>query len=547
VVVAQAEGTIVKERAGWLGYGALGLLILGPLLWPGYILTLDMSWTPHLSVRANDDNAKLFYEMIRGLSTLIPSMLLQKLLLCVTFALTGMGAYKLIREQLAYYPAAYLAGLVYVVNPFTYTRLMAGQYLVLLGYALLSWFVWSLWRLLERPSRWRAMAVAGWAVAIGLVSLHAVGMAFLLAVAVSLTWGWGRWRQLGRQAGLLLTVAGTWLIVNSFWLVPALLGRSARVGQITGFGADQFAAYATAPGDVGVLLNTLTLQGFWGDSSGLYKVPSATGILFWLAFGALAVLVMTGLCRAVRQHDRLGLALGAAGLAAWVLAMGQAWGPAAALTHWLVQHVPFYRGYREPQKWLMVLALAYAYLAAFGLSWLLLRLRGWKRELMLGLALAFPLLWAPMMLWGAAGQLRSVDYPASWYELKTRLAAQTEGGKVLMLPWHQYIYLDFARRTVAHPGPAFFGARAVVSDNAELLGTHSDPVRPVDDVVEGHLLATAGYGQDAGARLAPLGFRYVVLLKQADWRDYGWLDQQADLRQVAETIGWKLYEVEATK
>ncbi len=530
----------------WLVFILIGLAILGPLLLPGYVLTLDMKWTPQLHPPQRFDNAWLFYAPLHYLNLIIPSMLIQKILLLGTFVMAGVGAYRLARERAGGWPA-YLAGLVYAVNPFAYTRLMAGQYLVLLGYALLPWLVQALVGWLEKPDLRRAAKFGGWLIAIGLISIHALGLAALLILSITLAWGWGRWRKLSRRLVSLAGVAAGWLVVNAFWLVPVLLGRSPIARDIATFGHDQFTAYATTAGGAGVLLNVLALQGFWTDPLGRYALPSATGWLFWTAFVALMALVGLGIWRAVARRDRLGLGLAAAGLVAWVLAMGVAWSPVAGLTHWLAGAVPFYQGYREPHKWAAVLALVYAYMAALGAAWLREQMRGWTRAAVMIAVLLIPLAWVPMLLWGAAGQLRSAEYPASWHELNQRLNAEPGEFKVLMLPWHQYLTLDFAGRTVANPAPAFFDRPVISSDNPELLGVRPRTRHPENDVIEGRVLSAAYYSQTAGAKLAPLGVHYVVLLKQADWAEYGWLDDQTDLKLAAETSGWKLYRVQEAK
>jgi hypothetical protein len=516
--------TLLKRHHVWLEYGLLALLILGPLLLPGYILTLDMIWTPHTP----------------------GGMLSQKLILLGIFIFAGVGAHKLAQDRVGQWPA-YIAGLLYAVNPFTYTRLMAGQYLFLVVYALLPWFVRALVRVLERPRPRRGIALVVWAWVIGAVSIHAVGFMALLAAVVVGAWSWGRWRAVWRKAGwCLLAVAGAWLVASAYWIVPLVAGHSDAARTIAGVGSDQLAAYASGgggagAGGAGVALNVAALQGFWADSAGRYVLPSSTGALFWTAWAALMMLVLAGGWRAWRRRDRVGLALAAAGLIAWVLAIGVAWAPVGWISRPLINYLPFYRGYREPQKWAAVLALAYAYLAAGGLTALRERLRGTYRDAATVAAALLPFIMVPMLLWGAAGQLRSAQYPASWAGLNQRLGALPPGG-IVMLPWHQYLALDFAGRTVANPAPQYFDRPLITSHDPELLSvvpSQPESSRAVqDDVLAGRYFIT-----DAGTRLAHYGVRYVVLLKQADWHDYDWLNRQTGLKLIAESSGWKLYEV----
>jgi hypothetical protein len=529
---APTAGTVMKRV--WLVFAVLAGVIMGPLWRPGYILTLDMAWPEHIPWRPELTNLFPLHAILYGLNQFLPSMVLQKAILAGCFLMAGVGAFRLARGQTSQL-AAYAAGLIYVVNPFTYTRLMMGQWLVLLGYAILPWLVRSLVTLLERPGFWSSCRLSGWLVLLGLISIHDVGLAAVLIVAVTLAWSWGHWRRLGVIARWLGLVAVVWTAAESFWFIPLLMGRSAMAQDIAGFGADQLHAYAPSGGTVGVPLNVLALQGAWTDRFGRYTLPSDTGWLFWLAFAGLMVLVGLGLVMARRRSDRLAWGLAAAGLVGWVLATGLA-------TTALANSLPLFRGYRDPQKWAALLALADAYLVAQGLEWWRQKRPDWMRE-GAGLAVLLTLAWTPLLLWGAAGQLQSVPYPASWAEAAHRLDTVPGQFKVLLLPWHQYLYLDFVQRVVAWPGGAFGHHQAITSDNPELPGVWPRSSQPDNDAIERHVLAMAYSGQTAGAQLSALGIRYVVLLKQADWADYDWLQHQDRLKLVGETTDWQLYQV----
>ena len=52
------------------------------------------------------------------------------------------------------------AGIFYMINPFTYDRLMAGQYNVLFGYALLPWFAGALLKFLREPDWKKSFALS---------------------------------------------------------------------------------------------------------------------------------------------------------------------------------------------------------------------------------------------------------------------------------------------------------------------------------------------------------------------------------------------------
>ena len=125
-------------------YALLALAILLPLLDRGYILTLDMVFTPHFAVPHFSDPHFLFLSLLHVLNFLLPSDIIQKLVLLTIFASAGAGMHyfmaslRSIRiDSHSWDWACYFAGILYVCNPFVYSRFMSGQYLVLLAYALL--------------------------------------------------------------------------------------------------------------------------------------------------------------------------------------------------------------------------------------------------------------------------------------------------------------------------------------------------------------------------------------------------------------------------
>ncbi|HEY6736660.1 MAG TPA: hypothetical protein VI322_02995 [Candidatus Saccharimonadia bacterium] len=533
-----------SRRQSWIEpayYLLVGGLVMGPLLRSGYILTFDMAWTQHLAAPAVGNASSTLVEWaLHALSLVVPSLLIQKLLLWGLLLLAGWGMHRLVKLRWSG-PAAYLAGTFAMFNPWLYTRFMAGQYLVLAGFALLPWLLAAVWRVLEAPARRQVLALIGWSVALGWLSIHAIGLALLAGLVMVLLHG-----RVTRRAWLALGLAaGAWLVVNLFWLGPLVAGVSAQAREIASFNLAQAEAFRTAnlPG-LPAPLATALLEGFWADPVGRYVLPSSSGWLFGLAAAVWGALVITGAVVAIRRRDRLGLALIVIGIISWWLAVGLAWGPSAGTSRWLIEHLPFYRGYREPQKWAALLAISYAGLAALGLD-------AWRRRwpwadtqpLELGLRLV-PLALVPMALWGMGGQLRSVDYPRSWYQLNQRLLYR---GPVLILPWHQYMYLDFAGRVVANPAPNFFTTRTVTSANPEMPGVpNSAAAGSLAQRLEDDVLAYRGLTTDAGRRISRLGINYVAVLKQADWAaDAAWLSTQAGLTLVEETGGWQLWRVEA--
>lgn len=435
-----------------------------------------------------------------------------------------------------------LAGFAYLFNPFFYTRFVMGQYLVLLGYALLPWAVAALYKFLQAPGWPKAWRLALWAAAIGLTSIHTIGFLALIALVMVAVHGKADIKAKLKWGSLALLIAA---LLNINWLLPAITGSSSTAQNIASFTPSQLEAFATQPTVAdSVPLSAALLTGFWSDPLDRYVLPSATPI-FYVGAAIIAVLVGFGLWRVFKQKDKLGMSLAISGFIAWLLGMGIAWGGSAWLTRLLIDIVPFYSGYREPQKWLMVLALAYAYLAAVGLTYLVQRYAPYKRAI-ITVAFIAPFLFAPSLLWGAGGQLKAVQYPAGWASANQTLQAQgaTKDTKVLVLPWHMYLPLGFVGRTVANPAPNYFPYDMITGNNPEIRGVGNSDETPLTLYINNRLVPlTSEHEANVGERLAEYDVEYVMLLKEADWRSYGWLDDAQGLRAVGDNDSIKIYRV----
>jgi len=523
-------------------YVGLALLVLGPLLKSGYVLTLDMVFTPHIRLTDGNNSSYLFHLFLYICNFVVSSQIIEKLLLLAILVAAGVGAHRLVGlgEKRVLW-GAYFAGVLYMVNPFTYSRLMGGQYLVLAGYALLPWFALALHCFSKRPGWGASLKLALWGTAISILSIHMVFFMGLLAVVlVAVAYARHNQRRYLKdwlKFGLIAVVIA--VVASSYWLAPLVLGHSAEAHTIASFTSYDTYAFRTDAGKLSLPWNVLALSGFWGDRQSRY-------VLSWDQLGAwpvvmiaIGVLVLGGAIWSWRRQDHVGISLTIAGVLAAVLALGTAWGPVAPLNNWLIAHVPFFKGYREPEKFVALVVLAYAYLGGQTVNWLQRRVSV-PRFAVIPLVL-LPLLTAPTMLWAAGGQLRAVDYPSDWYAVNQRLDADHSHFKSLFLPWHLYLEFPFVGRVIANPAPRFFDTPVVAGDNAEVAP--GEPQSARTRFVLDQLAPKGEQGQDVSGLLREQGYKYVIVAKTADYRRYDWLKTQTHIKELQDGPTLELFEV----
>ncbi len=162
--------------------------------------------------------------------------------------------------------------------------------------------------------------------------------------------------------------------------------------------------------------------------------------------------------------------------------------------------------------------------------------------------LAILLLLAPMaytapLFAGFSGQVDSTTYPDSWDAANDHVESADASGRLLFLPWHQYLSLSFTERRVANPAPLFFERPVVAGENIEVGGIEtraSDPTHVrVRDALE-HRTDPA-----FGDELAAVGIEYVVLAHEADYRRYAYLAEHEDFTVVFAGDDLTLYRNQA--
>jgi hypothetical protein len=527
--------------AGW--FCLLAVLIAGPLLGGGYLLLLDYPSGPHfpdfsvfpLPSSGDVGNGVPLYALHTALRELVTT-LPDKLYLVAPVILGGIGVYCLVRRRLAVSAlAAVYGGTLFVVNPFTYDRYLAGHLSFLLGYSLLPWALGPLFDLVRTSSR-RAAVLAGiWIVVLGAISLHVAGMYVLLVLVAALV----TWSRLGLVLGVVAVLVGA--LASAYWVLPAAFSRPGP-----DVGAADLTVYETRPRGFPALPTLLGMNGFWRDEfiSGPERHPG----LYLLLVPILGLAVL-GAVKLVARHDlgRFAIALSLAAVAGLLLAAGSSFPGTAEAFRWFYAHLPLFGAYREPQKFLAFVLLGYAILGAAGLETIVRSTTRRIRTLSLLAAAAattIALGYGYPIFWGFAGQVHLSRYPSEWSAANRIMATRGEG-RLLVFPWHLYAVWSFSDgRIVANPAPSFFSREVLAGDEAGFKSVAPQSPDPFSRYIA-DLVAHRAKVRALGHLVAPLGVRFVAWMREADWWQYQFLSGQPDLEPVYRGDGIVLFENQA--
>ena len=481
-----------RDGIAWLMGGLLGALSLGQSLRPGSILHLDFVLLPHAPVPAGVWG--LGTELPRRTPLLLPlawldpllgSTLVGKLLVVVCVAAMFVGAGRLVPQPCGW--SRHIAGLLYAASPFTMTRLAVGHLFVLAAMAVLPWVVVTLLDPLRDSRRLFRSALA-----MGLTGSFG-GLLVGLFVVAGLV---GRPEPLSRK----LRALGIAVVAQLPWLLPGLVVY-AQGTRIAGSGA-----FPTDLGGVGGPLRLLVGHGFWQRG---FQVGGASGVLVPVLGLVLLALALIGQRRLHGDVRRLGP------VAAFVLLLTfcSGFAPMEGVYSWLVS-LPGGLAVREGQRILVPFVLWLAVSVAAGAAGSLREAVGRAELPRVAAVVAAALLVAPGV-WGAGGQLQSVDLPSGWEEARRHRAGQRRAG-----PRAPMVRVRRARggrrsnRPEPSPDLARWGRPHLVGPEVA-RGGGERAARPVE-ALAGDLVAKNLRGESIGTDLAELGVRWVVVLRDGD-------------------------------
>lgn len=499
-----------RRRADTIAGVVVALLVVGPLLAPGFVLVYDMVFVPRAGIAATSLGIASGFPrsvptdlLVALFSRAVTGQVVQKLVLLAIPGLALTGAARLVPSERL--PARLAAGVLYAWNPLVYERLLLGHWALLLGYAVLPWAA----RAAVDARRGRAGAAARtvlWTAAGAATGPYGGALVALVALAIVVA---PPRRPRARARTVALVAAGC-LAVNLVWLVPAALHppvpREPALGQAV------FRARADSP--LGVVGSVVSLGGLWRTD---LAPPGRSGVA-WIPAFALVLAIAAGGWPALRSRWGAGPVAGLAAIAivGAVLAVAPSIAGLAAVPLALARASAAGDVLRDSQK--LVIPFALLLTCAFGAGVDRL-LAAWPagawRNVAAAATVALPVTLAPTLVWAAGGRLHTASYPRSWSLVERTVARDPAPGGVLVLPWHEYLPFAWNHGQTVHDPVAQFLSRPVVGDTSLEI----PPVALPPEDPWSRLAAPVATSRGALApRLGSIGARYVLLFKVADWR-----------------------------
>ncbi len=527
--------------------------IVSPIFFTkGYLFFTDFVWGPHVPYHWTGQSF-LLGAVIRGLSFVIPVDLIQKfyITLCLGFVLWG--GRKIPESFSKNQWIIFVASLFALFNPFVYDRMMYGQPGIVASSGLMLLGVGFLLEYLEKKQTQQIVFA-------GLVFAFMIQFApeffFFIAAFYLLVFLPGLFFDNEGAARAKITaalkiaaiIAVIAFALNANWIIGGVTGTSS-LGQFVSSGITQqdLVAFQTS-GKTGAdaLGNVLMMSGFWGKDQFRYADLTAVASNWGRSFFLLLPLVLWGFIVGLRAREKKyrAMTIGAAVLFALsvVLAAGIRIPVGSQITYFLFDHLPFYKGLRESQKWVSVTTAIYLAFLSVGLGELFTKKIVQRNAfIMKCLVAAIIVMEAPFLLWGFGGQVKPVQYPSDWYAVNNYIIRDSNcSGSILFFPWHLYMSFSWIGAIVANPAPSFFQCPVVSGTDMEWGGEFDTSGNPESQAVE-QWLATGG--KTDLLQNSTYNIKYIVLAKELDWQSYTGIGTNPALQPIMETPTLVVYKV----
>ncbi len=361
-----------KNSLPYFVFAFFSLLLISDFFSSGYILTLDTIVSEnvyHVSSLfyglSSSYSIAPFIAILSFLNMFFSVEFIQKLSYFFIFFISGISAYKLCPEEWGI--GRYFAGFLYMLNPFVYVRFIAGHWLLLLAYAVTPFAIKGLIDFFDVPSTEKGIKVVFLLTSIFVLETHTPFL-LLIVFGVLFIVKLVEYRKIDDKifslSKSIILIGILLLILNSYWLIPNFTGSSIPLGEITGFDLNTFTTKQDL--NFNTLFTTASMYDFW--RAGYFYTKDI--LPYWYLFFIFILFLSVHGFVLNYKHIKYGIyvkAFGAIAVLSVLLASGIS-GTIAGVFEFLFNNVFFFKGFREPQKFVALLVLAYAYLGCLGVS-----------------------------------------------------------------------------------------------------------------------------------------------------------------------------------
>ena len=479
------------------------IIVFYPLAIPWYIFALDQTF-PYIYTNWPEFGANNYWLNTIGLwftHLWISTWILEKLTYIMMFSVIGYFSYRLV-SRCRYDISKIFTILFLFMNPFFYGRFIEWQINVYLSYAFFIMFFYFVIEYFKYKQYQYWVHISLTSLLLCLTSIHNIFIIALILLVFWLIYSIPNYRdkKFWKYAWLL----GVWIIIfNSLWILPTIQ-REDLTNQIQSFWDNHRIAFES-PGGIydNVYLSVLSGKWYWWEWQWRFTPSEIHNEYYFFIFLVLLLLILKWLSLGLKSKESraLSISLLILGILSYVLALWISGNNIfTGFNIYLFDTVPFYSGFREPHKWVLVIIMIYAYFWAHAVDniYLVIRskksLQSFKNSFIL-FCVFLPIIYTPAMLFGSWGQIDPKFYPKGWQDLKNNIQIPeaiecnpeitSKCYHTLILPWHGYINVWWTNKPIVISWIfRYFWTDVLYGDTIEIANVYTQSQRKESKIIE---------------------------------------------------------------
>lgn len=536
-------------------------IILGPSFFinSGFFLFLDTIFYPVYDLSYNFEYSFYFY-IHDILSYLIWYELFSKIYLFATLSLWAYVWYKISKLVLEYFDVkdkkiSSIISILWIVffisNPFIYERLVTQVWIALWTFIFWFWLYQLLQYIKKEENKYFYLAALFFSLA---VCIFPHSLIFVILVWIFfLIFFWKKVKVIPFMlSGIIFIIINLHLFV---WLF--LSGSNQVLSATEKFNYQNIEVFQqNSLSWLWSELTSLLLYGFWWERWERILSPNSVNE-YWYIFWAF-VLIIIGFWIYVwfQKSRKITSFLLLIWLFSYIWALWISSNIFWFISHFLYENIPYYMGMREPGKLLWILSFVYTIFFLVGNIFILEKLELLRKKYAISfdpylqniytycIFIIFVLLsWSPNMLFGFNGQLKILQYPKEYLEVRKILSKDLQE-KNLILPWHAYMWCAWNYgNVISNPMPAILDSKSTISaENLEMWNLYSNIKTPLTDDIESFIQT-----QDI-SYLKKNNIKNIILQKNCwAFSRYDFLSEKKELKKIYEKPHLDILQIQYDK
>ncbi|MEM1547063.1 MAG: hypothetical protein QXP91_11500 [Candidatus Methanomethylicia archaeon] len=339
-----------------------------------------------------------------------------RLLFPIVFIIAGFSMYTLSKYFVKNYTSNLASVTLYIYNPWIIDRILSGHISILIAYALTPLMLALYFKGIDE-GRLKPILQSSLLLALIIsISYHLAPLMILIILIYPLKLK--GLRNILRTYKLTLIIIMLAMLLNSYWIITFPMVSESINSNVSINDIEALSIESN-------IVNVLRLHGyFWSGWWNVFKsgLPSIFTDLWWtLSFLPFIMLILS--------FKRVKLPLLIVIIYS-ILAVGLNW-PFQPVNKFLYENIPFYTIYRDPNKMVSMICLAYSIATAYTIDWI-------SRTKLRGLTIAIIVLllinsW-PLLTGNLYGYLQPFDFPREYMDVDHWLQDKSGNFRVLWLP-----------------------------------------------------------------------------------------------------------------